>query len=475
MARDYIQDGVRTHEVFRPGSTKRIEVELPQKHRRLPQLPPFLTIALGFVAIILVGAILLSLPFARTEEGSAPFMTALFTATSAISGTGLAVVETGEYWSVAGQVIIMLLLQLGAFGFMCSSSLLLILLGKRIGIRERTLTRQSLDMTEDQSLSSIMYQILVFTAVSEAAGMLLLFIGFSRYFTTGKALWYAVFLTVSAFTNGGMDIFGTGDSLTAFCNDPLILITIAIVAILGAISFIVVADCFLRGRGKRMHIDTKIVLVMTVLLIIIGTLLFFFVEGNNPATLGSYPPGEKLLMSFFHSAVTRTAGFSVMDFSEIKSLTILVFVVLMSFGGVAGSTCGGIKINNIGLILFATISTLKGHEHPHAFGKELSSSQVYKAMAITLIYFIAGLIITMLLLLTDGNMSFSELFFESYSALGTVGSSMGITASLSAPGRIIIMIVMFSGRLGPMTIASILMSRNKYSQFRYPVEFIRMG
>ena len=475
MARDYIQDGVRTHEVFRPGSTKTIEVALPQKHRRLPQLPPFLTIALGFVAIILVGAFLLSLPFARTEEGSAPFLTALFTATSAISGTGLSIVETGEYWSVAGQVIIMLLLQIGAFGFMCSSSLLLILLGKRIGIRERTLTRQSLDMTEDQSLSSIMYQILVFTAVSEAAGMLLLFIGFSRYFTTGKALWYAVFLTVSAFTNGGMDVFGTGDSLTAFYNDPLILITITIVAILGAISFIVVADCFLRGRGKRMHIDTKIVLVMTVLLIIIGTLLFFFIEGNNPATLGSYPLGEKLLLSFFHSAVARTAGFSAMDSGGIQSLTILVFVILMSFGGVAGSTCGGIKINNIGLLLFATISTLKGHEHPHAFGKELSSNQVYKAMAITLIYFIAGLVITMLLLLTDGNMSFSELFFESYSALGTVGASMGITAALSVPGKLIIMVVMFTGRLGPMTVASILMSRNKYTQFRYPVEFIRMG
>ena len=210
-----------------------------------------------------------------------------------------------------------------------------------------------------------------------------------------------------------------------------------------------------------MHIDTKIVLVMTVLLIIIGTLLFFFIEGNNPATLGSYPLGEKLLLSFFHSAVTRTAGFSAMDFGGIQSLTILVFVILMSFGGVAGSTCGGIKINNIGLLLFATISTLKGHEHPHAFGKELSSNQVYKAMAITLIYFIAGLVITMLLLLTDGNMSFSELFFESYSALGTVGASMGITAALSVPGKLIIMVVMFTGRLGPMTVASILMSRNK--------------
>ncbi len=475
MAKDYTQDGIRTHEVFRPGSTKTIKVELPTNRFRFPQIPPFLTIALGFVALILVGAILLSLPFARAEEGGAPFLTALFTSTSAISGTGLAIVETGEYWSAAGQVIIMILLQLGAFGFMCSSSLLLILLGKRIGIRERTLTRQSLDMTEDQSLSSIMYQILIFTAFSEAAGMLLLFIGFSRYFATGKALWYAGFLSVSAFTNGGMDIFGTGDSLAAFYNDPLILITITIVAILGAISFIVVADCFLRGRGKRMHIDTKIVLVMTVLLIFIGTLLFFFVEGNNPATLGPYPLGEKLLLSFFHSAATRTAGLSAIDFGGIRSLTILVFAVLMSFGGVAGSTCGGIKINNIGLLLYATISTLKGHEHPHAFGKELSSSQVYKAMAITLIYFIAGLITTVLLMLTDGNMSFSELFFESYSALGTVGASMGITAALSVPGKFIIMVVMFSGRLGPMTIASILMSRNKYSQFRYPVEFIRMG
>lgn len=475
MAKDYTQNGVRTHEVFRPGSTKTIEIDLPTKRFRFPQIPPFLTIALGFVALILIGTLLLALPFSREGEGSAPFMTALFTATSAISGTGLAIVETGEYWSIGGQIVIMILLELGAFGFMCSSSLLLILLGKRIGIRERTLTRQSLDMTEDQGLSTIMYQIIVFTIFTEAAGMLLLFVGFSRYFTTGKALWYAIFLSVSAFTNGGMDVLGTGDSLAAFYNDPFILITISIIAILGAISFIVVADCFLRGQGKRMHIDTKIVLVMTVLLIIIGTLFFFFVEGNNPATLGPYPVGEKLLMSYFHASVTRTAGITVMGYGGIKSLTILVFVVLMSFGGVAGSTCGGIKINNIGLLLFATISTLKGHEHPHAFGKELSSNQVYKAMAITLIYFIAGLITTILLILTDGNMSFSELFFESYSALGTVGASMGITAALSVPGKIILMVVMFTGRLGPMTFASILMSRNKYTQFRYPVEFIRMG
>lgn len=461
-------------EVFRPRNTKTFKVELTRSKGNPLQLPPVLIVALGFLLLIGLGTLLLCMPFATAAKTAAPFLTALFTATSSVCVTGLAVVETGTYWSVAGQVIIMILVQLGGFGFMCSSTLILLLLGQRIGIRERTLTRQSLDWTDSDDLIKVILMVVQYTIIIEAFGAFLYYESFIQYYDIKKAVWYSIFHAISAFNNAGMDIFGTGSSLATFIDKPSVLLTTTFLVIMGSISFAVVSDLLTRSKYKHIRLDTKIVLAFTAMLLVGSTIYFMLGEWNNPNTIGGLSTIDKIVNSVFLATVLRTAGFSSINLSMIDTGSILLLIVLMSCGAASGSTGGGIKVNNIGLLFFSAISTLRGDEHPKVFGRELAPDQINKAMTLTCLYFVSGMFFTIVLALIE-DFSIIEILFECFSAMGTVGSSLGITPLLSSLGKTWIIFIMFIGRLGPMTLVSLMISKNKHTHYRYPIEYIRMG
>ena len=463
----------RNYRVYRPRNTRTVEVELPSMPRKTTSLPPILIIVFGFLLLVLIGTILLSMPFAYADGMPHSLLNAVFTSTTSVCVTGLSIVEMGTYWSTAGQIIIMLLVQVGGFGFMCSSTLILLLLGQHIGIRERNLTRTSLDLLEGEDLKNIILKVVQFTLVIEIAGMVLLYVCFLKYFEPSQAFFFAMFHSVSAFNNAGIDILGNGNSVAMFAHDNAILMVLAIQTLLGSLGFAVIADLISDAKFRHTRLDTKVVVSFTALLIVVGMVYFILNEWNNPATIGNYSFIDKLVSAFFHSVQGRTGGFSAVPCADTRLGTILLFILLMSIGASSGSLGGGIKVNNVGLLFFSAISTLRGDERPKAFGKEFAPDQINKSLTLVISYYVVCFILTLLLSWME-DFSVVEIMFEVFSAFSTVGASMGITPLLSTAGKIIVVFIMFIGRLGPMTLVSFMMSRNKYTSYRYPVEYIRI-
>ncbi|MGI5835845.1 MAG: TrkH family potassium uptake protein [Chloroflexota bacterium] len=440
---------------------------------RAPARAPFL-LAAGFLIIIAIGTVLLMLPIANSQGVITPPITALFTATSAVCVTGLVVVDTANYWSPLGHVIILLLIQVGGLGFMTSSTLLLLLLGHRVGLRERILLRETFGETPLGGLLRLTLQVALMTAVFETAGALILFLRFLFLFPPEQALWMGVFHSISAFNNAGFDLFGQFRSLTGFNGDPVVLLTIAFLVIIGGISFTVVLDLYQERRFRSLLLDTKMVLAATAILLPVGAFGILAVEWNNPNTLGPMAIPYKFLNGFFQGVTPRSSGFSSIEVGEMTQQGLFLTIVLMYIGGAAGSPAGGIKVNTFAVLTAAIFSSMRGRLAATAFGRELPQDHVYRALTVALLALGLVVIVTFALAIVEES-RFLQLLFEATSAVGIAGLSMGITPGLSVAGKLLIIVTMFVGRVGPLTVALALAQRDQPARYRYPEGRVKIG
>lgn len=443
----------------------------PKGHAHARPASP-LILAYGFAGMILVGTLLLLLPFSTASGQSPGLLTALFTATSAVCVTGLVVVDTGSYWSPFGQVVILVLIQLGGLGFMTSSTLLFLLLGRRITLRERILIGEAMGSEPTPGgMVRLVRRIVLLTLAIEAAGAVYLTWRFSAY-PAATALWRGVFHSVSAFNNAGFGL--PSDNLMGFQRDTGTLLAVAILVILGGISYTLLADVARFRRFRRLTVDSRIVLVSTGVLLAAGVIFVLIAEAGNPGTLGPLSWPHKVSNAFFHSVVPRTAGFNSLNIASLMQPTLFFTMILMFVGGASGSTAGGIKVNTVGVLIAATVSTLRGRPHAEVFGRELVEEQLRRALLLVALGLGVVFGVAFALSLVD-NHTFEQQLFETFSAFGTVGLSMDVTSTLSAVGQLLIIVTMFVGRLGPLTLALSLAQRRQVVRYRYAQEAVKIG
>jgi trk system potassium uptake protein TrkH len=439
--------------------------------------PPRILVA-GFALVILIGAFLLALPWASVAGQELSFLDALFTSTSAVCVTGLTVTDTAANFTLFGEVIILLLIQIGGLGFMTFATLFAIILGKKITLRERLVLQEALNQITLEGIVSLAKSVMQISLVIEALGTLILTLRWSLDFTWGKAFYYGLFHAVSAFNNAGFDLFGKFSSLTAYTGDLVVNITIMLLIIAGGLGFTVIAALYPWRHGKllrekRMSLQTKLVLQATAILIFLGTGVILLLEYANPLTLGPLPWGTKILAAFFQAVSPRTAGFNTIDLMGMHETTLLFMIVLMFVGASPGSTGGGIKTTTFITLLFSVLSTYRNEPYVVVEGRTLPNDLIRKALAVAASAACLVILVTFILTITEHTGLF-PLLFEATSAFGTVGLTLGVTLSLSAFGKAVIMLTMFAGRLGPLTLVFFLSRRKAGSaaQIKYPEERI---
>ena len=438
--------------------------------RRLRRLSPPLILALLYAILIVLGAGLLKLPMAATIPIT--WSDAFFTATSAVTVTGLVVLDTGADLTIFGQAVVAVLIQLGGLGLMTVAVLVLALLGLRVGITEQIFLRDDLNQSAVGQVLKLVRTIAVVVSVCVALGTALLAIRFVPLFGPAQGLWEALFHAISAFNNAGFSTFP--DGLVPFATDPLINIVIPALFILGGIGYVVVQDVVRHRRWQRYSLHSKIMLVGTAVLIPWSVGMFALLEWTNPLTLGQHDTfGARLAVSWFQGVTTRTAGFNTTDIGGLRDSTSLMFISLMLIGGGPTSTAGGIKVTTFVIMLLATVAFFRRQTQLTAFGRSIGLEQVLKVMALTAISLI--LVFVGVFLLSLGYRGdFLDIAFEVASAFGTVGLSRGHTGELDGFGRAIIMVVMFLGRVGPLTLGFFLATQAT-PRVRYPEGQVHLG
>ncbi len=429
-------------------------------------------LVVGYFIVISVGTILLMLPMATTAKGSIGFTDALFTATSATCVTGLIVVNTAAAFTIFGQLVLLVLIQTGGLGLMTMSTVAALILGRKISLKERLLIKDDLDHMKISGLVRLVKYVLSFTLVIEGIGAFLLFLRLNWDYSFWKAVYYSIFHSISAFNNAGIDVFG--DSLEGFTGDIVVNFVVMFLVILGGLGFAVMVELYNEKKFKKYTLQTKIVLLFTLLLILTSFLFFFFLEYSNEATLGNLPFGEKVLASLFLSVTPRTAGFNTVPTGQLNSYTLFLVIILMFIGASPGSTGGGIKTTTFAVLILTAWNLIRGKYDIEVFNRRLGKEIALKAIVIVILAFSIVIIVTMILSITEGK-KFLHILFETVSALGTVGLSTGITSTLSVIGKFLIAFTMFVGRVGPLTLAVALAERQRQGVYHYPKEDIMVG
>ncbi len=420
------------------------------------KLTPTQVLALGFPLIMLIGTLLLMLPVSSAAGEWTPPLTAAFTSVSATCVTGLVVVDTGLYWSSFGQVVILVLVQIGGLGFMSIAVMLSMLIRRRITPRERMLIAQSYGLDNLENMTVLVRRVILGTLIFEGAGAILLATQFIPIFGWGRGLWYGLFHAVTAFCNAGFDILGgysgAYSSLTAFAANPVVCVTIILLVTIGGIGFLVWADflAYFRTR-RRFSVYSRFVLLIAAVLLFGGALLFLLLEWDNPATFGDLPFGEKLLSALFQSMTLRTAGFATVDNSLLTAPSKLLGVLMMVIGGASGSTAGGVKMVTVGIVVLTVVRTLTGHREINLFGRRVTAEQFMRAAVLLFIQFTVIFVGTVILIAHGGAEPMAALY-EITSAAGTVGISFGLTPTLGVVEQITIMVLMYFGRVGILTV-----------------------
>lgn len=435
---------------------------------------PTQVLALGFLVLILTGTILLSLPLA-TNGKKLSLLDALFTATSATCVTGLVVVDTGTYFSHFGQGVILFLIEIGGLGFMTFATMFAIFLGKRITLKERILLQEALNQQSLEGIVRLAKSVLGLTFLIQMVGAFLLTIRFLPEMGLSKAAYYGVFHSISAFNNAGFDIFGNFTSLTASVNDWFVNIVVIALIVLGGLGFLVLTEVYL-DKGKRISLHSRIVLKTSAILIALGTISILFFEYSNPQTLGGLSGTYKLWAALFQSVTTRTAGFNTISLADMRETSLILVMLFMFIGASPGSTGGGIKTTTFVAVVLSVINTYRGKNQVVIGERTLPDEIIKKALAIVLTGVLWVIVVTAVLTITE-KASFIALLFETTSAFGTVGLSMGITPQLSSAGKVAIMLTMYAGRVGPLTLAFALAQKRKVStvHVKYPEEKILIG
>jgi len=440
----------------------------------LQRLTPAQILVLGFAGVILLGAVLLMLPISSRAGTATPFLDALFTSTSAVCVTGLVVVDTGTYWSLFGQIVIMLLIQVGGLGFMTIATLFAIILGRRINLRERIVIQEALNQTSLEGIIKLTKQVIFFTFGIEGFFAVILGLRFSMDYGILKGMWFGIFHAISAFNNAGFDLIGDFKSLTPYVGDVVINLSIAFLIIAGGIGFYVVSEIFSYRTKRKLSIHTKITLATTGMLLLVGTIVIFIMEYGNAKTLGALPLGQKILASFFQAVTPRTAGFNTLDIAALSPATQFFIIILMFIGASPGSTGGGVKTTTFAVLTLAVVNIILGRDEILVYNRRLPREQIFKAIAIVMISLALINMVTFILTFSESHNLLMNMF-ETVSAFGTVGLTMGLTPKLSEFGRVLIIFMMFFGRLGPLTITYALAQRRKKALFTLPEEKVMVG
>lgn len=449
---------------------------VPPRRVRKPHSPSAVLI-LGFASLIVVGTVILMLPFSSAAGTWTTPMDALFTATSAVCVTGLVVVDTGTYWSPFGHVAIAVLIQIGGLGFMTGSTLLLfVLVGRRTGLRDRILVQASTGVPQLGEVTTLLRRIAAFTIVTELTGAVILAMVFAgEGLGWGQAAWWGVFHSVSAFNNAGFDLTGGFRSITAYATNPVLLASIGLLIVLGGLGFAIVGDAVTKGRWGRFALETKIVLLTTVVLLVVGALTTALFEWSNPATLGSLPEDHRAINALFQSITYRTAGFAAIDPGGLTEAGLFVGMALMFIGAASGSTGGGIKVNTFSVLLASIISTARGRRSTEVFGRRIPDVIVFRALSVALLAVAIVFGVALLLEILAPTQSFHDVLFEAVSAFGTVGLTTGITPAMPDAAQLVLVGGMFVGRLGPLTLVLALAARSRSSSVRAASESMRIG
>jgi len=436
---------------------------------KIIHLNPSQLLVFTFMFSILGGMFLLKLPFATNESIS--WLDALFTATSAMTVTGLAVVDTGDTFTIFGQLIIVLLIQLGGLGIMSFAILIFIVLGKKIGMKKRIIIQHALNQTSLGGVIQLVKYLFIFSFLIELVGMVLLSFRWIPQFGVAKGLYYSFFHSISAFNNAGFSIWS--DSMTQFVGDPVVNIVISFLFIIGGLGFTVLADIWQKRSFKRLSLHTRLMIIGTFILNIGAMFFFFIVEYANPKTLGLLSFEDKLWASYFQAVTTRTAGFNSLDIASMDESTIFLMIILMFIGAGSASTGGGIKLTTAIVITFSIVAFLKSRTDISIGKRSISVEIIVRALAITMMSIILIIFAVFILNVTE-QQTFLETLFEAVSAFGTVGLSMGVTGSLTSLGKVIIILLMFVGKVGPLTLLFTL-SKPQQPKVRYPNEDVLTG
>lgn len=441
------------------------------------KMNPSQFLILWFAILIFLGATLLNLPFASVDGMSIGFIDALFTAASAVCVTGLTVVNTAMYWTLFGKIVILLLIQIGGLGIMTMATLIALMLGKRITLKDRLLMQEELNTNSIQGIVRLTRNIIGSTIVIESIGAVFLSFVFIKDYGVIKGIWFAIFHAISAFCNAGFDIIGNG--LVNYVGNPIVNIVISMLVIIGGIGFYVLWDIIRNKRFKKFTLHTKLVLIITGMFLVLGFFVLLILEYTNINTLGNLNFGEKILASLFQSMTPRTAGFNTIEISSLRMPTVVIMLLFMFIGGSPGSTAGGVKTTTIGVVLITIYSIVKGNKDIEIFSRRISNLLIFRAIAVIGIAFLIIMLVSLLLTITEVNSGFDflDIIFEITSAFGTVGLSRGLTPYLSIVGRLIITCTMFIGRIGPLTMAFAfaLKQRKNKGYYRYPEGKILVG
>lgn len=442
------------------------------------KLTPARILALGFTAVIFLGAFFLTLPIASKDGNALRFLDAFFTATSAVCVTGLVVVDTGTHFTHFGQFVIISLIQIGGLGFMTLSTLFALIIGKRIGLKERILIQESFNQVSLAGLVRLIRNVIIMTFAFEFLGGLILSIRFLAEYPVERAFAFGFFHSVSAFCNAGFDLFGQVygpfSSITHYVSDWTVSLVIGGLIILGGLGFPVIMELAKFSKTKKLSLHTKVVLKVTFILIIVGMTMILLIEQNNPKTVAGFDFSGKFLGALFQSITPRTAGFNTLDTSQLREGTWFLMIILMFIGASPSSTGGGIKTTTFGLVMATVGATVKGTTDVEMFERRLPRELVYRA--ITIITVALGWIcsVTLIMSLVEP-FDFIQLFFEAMSAFGTVGLTTGITPQLADISRVLLAITMFIGRVGVLTVAIALAQFNSPCNTKYIEDKIIIG
>ncbi len=436
---------------------------------------PGRVIAGAFALAVAVGTALLSLPIATPGPERPPFLDAVFTATSAVCVTGLVTVDTGTYWSGFGQAVILLLIQAGGLGIMTLASLLAVLFTHRLGMRARAVAQAETKTLSGADLRRLIARIVVFSLVCEAATALVLTARFAIGYDTppARAVYDGVFHAVSAFNNAGFGL--RADSLVAYAGDPWVVLTVCAAVIVGGLGFPVVFELLRDGRRPaRWSVLTRITVAVTAVLLPLGTLVVLLAEASNPDTLGPMDAGDRLLSAFFASTNARTAGFNTVDIGALRPETLLAHDALMFVGGGSAGTAGGIKVTTFGLLGYVLWAEMRGQPDVEVGWRRVPAANQRQALAVALLG-VALVAASTFALLAMTRYAFDQVLFEAVSAFATVGLSTGITADLPDPAKLVVVALMFAGRIGPLTLAAALAVRERQRTRQLPEERTIVG
>lgn len=427
-------------------------------------LSPPQILALGFVTLIILGGVLLWLPISTI--GQVSFFEALFTATSATTVTGLTVVDPSTTFTTFGQIIMLFLIQIGGLGFMTFAVLIIMLLRKRVGLKQRMLVQESLNQSSVGGIVRLVRVILIISLSIEMVATFFLSLDLVPKFGFSKGVFYSLFHAISAFNNAGISLWP--ESVALFSGDPIFNLVITVLIITGGLGFTVLIDIWYSKEIHDLTLHSKLMIAGTLILNAVAIILFFLIEYHNQDTIGNMPLPEKLLSSYFQGISGRTAGFGTVDFASLETGTAIIFMVLMFIGGGSGSTASGIKVTTFLVILLSVFAFIRGKDATVIFDKTIRTSTIMRSITIVFVSLTVLFVATLLLLITDHrNGSFIEILFEVVSAFGTTGASLGLTDRLSTAGRWIIMLMMFFGRVGLLTLAFSLTAPKK-GKIRYP-------